>query len=92
MSSQGAGGGGSAVQARKSFSVINVIKGLPKTVISPLSTEDVVPSCRRCGGRIRHGEEFCSQYCAVYWGRLRQENGKASGINRLLFKLIFRSG
>ena len=80
MSSQSAGGGGSKAQARKSFSVITVIKGLPKTVISALSIEDVVTSCRRCRGRIRHGEEFCSQFCAVnYWGRLRQENGKASG-------------
>ena len=82
MSSQGTGGGGLAAQARKSFSVTKVIRGLPKTVISALSisVEDAVTSCRQCGGRIRHGEEFCSQYCAVnYWGRLRQENGKASG-------------
>jgi predicted nucleic acid-binding Zn ribbon protein len=88
--------GGGAGQARKSFSVIKVIRGLPKTVIAALSipVEDVVTSCLRCGGPVRHGEEFCSQYCAVnYWGRLRQANGKASGmyINIILIILIFRS-
>ena len=82
MSGKGGGGsgGGSAAQARRSFSIVTVIKELPKTVISALSIEDVVTSCRQCGGQIRHGQEFCSQYCAVnYWGRLRQESGKASG-------------
>ena len=83
MSGLGAGGGRSSARATKTFSVIKIVKGLPKTVISALSidVEDVVTSCRRCRGSIRHGEEFCSQDCAVnYWGRLRQENGKASGI------------
>jgi hypothetical protein len=85
MSSQGAGGGGSTT---KSFSVMKIIKGLPKTVISALSIEDVATSCRRCGGQIHHGEEFCSQFCAVnYWGRLRHENGKASGTYNIQTRL-----
>ena len=93
MSGQGTGGGGSAAQARKSFSVIAVIKGLPKTVISALSIEDVVTSCRRCGGQVRHGEEFCSQFCAVnYWGRLRQENGKASGTYLIIIQRWLTGG
>ena len=80
MSGLGAGGGGSP-QAKKSFSVIKIIKGLPKKVIFALSIEDVVTSCRQCRGQIHHGQEFCSRHCAInYWGRLRQENGKASGI------------
>jgi hypothetical protein len=63
-----------------SSGVSSVIRGLPKTVISSLSIEDEVISCRWCGGQLRHGEEFCSQFCAVkYWGRLRRQNGKASG-------------
>jgi hypothetical protein len=63
-----------------SSGVSSVIRGLPKTVISALSIEDEVTSCRRCGGQLHHGEEFCSQSCAVkYWKRLRRQNGKASG-------------
>ena len=80
MSGLGAGGG-SSPQATRSFSIVKIIKDLPKNVISALSIEDVVTSCRQCRGQIRHGQEFCSQHCAVnYWGRLRQENGRASGI------------
>ena len=71
----------SAQASSSSTKIIKAIVRLPKTVISALSIEEVVTSCRRCRGPTPHyGDDFCSQPCALhYWERLRQENGKVSG-------------
>ena len=83
MSDPGAGGAGGG--CKRIFSVIAIVKGLPKAVVSSLAIEDVVTSCRLCRGPVNRGQEFCSQYCAHnYWGRLRQESGRASGNNQIL--------